>query len=151
MNAYRNASFVGFVLMLFGLVIVGYGAYHLKDYWNLEENAVRTTGTVIEIGNNGPMYKFPIIEFTAQDGKTYRFKRDLELNMDFFDYTIGQTVNVIYDTSNPNNARLDQFWDKHFLHIFLGGFGVFLFLFGWIFRRIMLGKAKRYDERANRR
>jgi hypothetical protein len=37
MNGFRNASYVGFVLYLIGLVVIGYGLFNLSIEKNLDE------------------------------------------------------------------------------------------------------------------
>ncbi|MCP4442420.1 MAG: DUF3592 domain-containing protein [Aureispira sp.] len=145
MNAYKNVSYVGFVIFFFGVVVAIYGFSFLLTQQDLEANAVRVQGTVVDI-NKKAIYRSPYVKFTTLDGQDITFLADLEVNVDFFDYTVGQTVDVIYHKDNPNKAKIDTFWQNNFEQVFLGGFGLFLMLFGFIMRRIFLGKAKRYEQ-----
>lgn len=146
MNAYKNVSYVGFVIFFFGILITCYGFSFLLTQQNLEANAISVKGTVVDI-NEKAIYRSPFVKFTTLEGKEITFLAQLEVNVDFFDYTIGQEVDVIYHEDNPNQAKIDTFWQNNFEQVFLGGFGLFLMLFGFIMRKIFLGKAKRYEQR----
>lgn len=142
MNAYKNVSYVGFVIMLFGLIVAAYGFSFLLSQQDLEANSVRVKGEIVDI-NEKAIYRSPFVKFRTLEGQEITFLAELEVNVDFFDYSIGQEVDVIYHKDNPNQAKIDTFWQKNFGQVFLGGFGVFLILFGFIMRKIFLGKAKR--------
>jgi hypothetical protein len=144
MNAYKTASFVGIVIALFGVVIAIYGFRFLLERNDLQKNGVRVKGKVIEIAENGPMYRMPVVEFKTLEGKKSMFQSRLQINKSMFTYMVGQEVNVMYMKDNLKNAEIDAFWEQNFPQIFLGCFGVFLFLFGFILRGIFLRKAKKY-------
>ncbi len=144
MNAYRNVSFVGFVIMGFGIIISIYGFSFLQTQNDLEDNGVRVKGTVFDI-NEKAIYRSPFVKFTTLEGEEIQFLSELEVNVDMFPYTIGQEVDVIYHKDNPNNAKIDAFWENNFAQLFLGGFGVFLILLGWFIRRHFLKKAAQYN------
>lgn len=145
MNAYKNASYVGFVIMIFGLIIAGYGFSFLLELRNLDSNGVKVKGTVVDINENA-IYRSPYVKFTTSEGREITFLSELEVNKDMFSYYVGQEVNVIYNKENPTDAKIDAFWERNFPQLFLGCFGVVLLFIGFLIRRIMLGKAKRFDE-----
>lgn len=145
MNAYKNASYVGFVIMIFGLIIAGYGFSFLLELRNLDSNGVKVKGTVVDINENA-IYRSPYVKFTTLEGREITFLSELEVNKDMFSYYVGQEVNVIYNKENPTDAKIDAFWERNFPQLFLGCFGVVLLFIGFLIRRIMLGKAKRFDE-----
>jgi hypothetical protein len=144
MNAYRNASYVGFVLSVFGAVIAVYGFSFLLELQNLDANGVVVKGVVFDISEKA-IYRAPYVKFKTLEGKEYMFLSDLDQNKDLFPYTIGQEVDVIYNKDNPGEARINNFWERNFAQIFLGIFGVFLFLFGFFVRWQFLRKAKKYS------
>lgn len=144
MNAYRNASYVGFVLSIFGTIIAIYGFSFLLQLQELDANGATAKGTVFQIDANA-IYRSPWVVFKTPDGKEYRFLSELEQNKDLFPYVIGQEVEVIYNKNNPREARINAFWERNFAQIFLGIFGVFLMLFGLFVRWQFLRKAKKYD------
>lgn len=143
MNTYKRVSFVGIVLFIFGIIIAIYGFSFLTEDNKLGENGETVKGKVIDIRKKA-IYRSPIVSFTTKEGKTYTFVSRMEVNVDLFDYKIGQEVDVIYDKTNPTNAQIDAFLERNFPQLFLGGFGAFLMLFGLIFRWIFIRKAKKY-------
>lgn len=46
MDAYRNASYLGFVLYFIGIVLFLYGFYHLSIEKDLDAKGIKTTGEV---------------------------------------------------------------------------------------------------------
>ncbi|MCU0438994.1 MAG: DUF3592 domain-containing protein [Raineya sp.] len=144
MNAYKNASYVGFVISILGLIIAIYGFSFLLKLEDLDANGIKVKGTVIEIEEKA-IYRSPRVKFKTLEGNEYTFISDLDQNKDLFNYTIGQEVEVIYHKNDPQNARINAFWERNFGQIFLGIFGVFLMLFGLFVRWRFLQKAKKYN------
>jgi len=144
MNAFKLASNVGFVIFAFGVAVAIYGFSFLLEQNDLEANAEKVKGTVIEMVQNGPMYLSPMVRFTTLDGKEITFKSDLDLNKSLTPYFVGQEVDIIYHKDNPYNAKIDTFIENNFGQLFLGFFGVFLMIFGLIFRKMMLRNAEKY-------
>lgn len=144
MNAFKLASNVGFVIFAFGIAVAIYGFSFLMAQNDLETNAEKVKGTVIEMAQNGPMYLSPVVRFTTLEGKEITFKSDLDLNKDLTPYSVGQEVDIIYHKDNPSNAKIDTFIENNFGQLFLGIFGVFLMIFGLIFRKMMLRNAAKY-------
>lgn len=144
MNAFKIASNVGFVIALAGLGVTWYGFRFLLETNDLQKNGIKTKGKVTEIHQNGPMYRMPVVEFKTKEGKKHRFESRLQVNHLMFKYVVGQEVEVIYHKSDFKNCEINAFWEQNMPQIFLGSFGVFLFLFGLLFRWLMLRKAKKY-------
>lgn len=144
MNAYKNASYVGFVLSVFGLVIAVYGFSFLLQQNELNENGIVVKGTIFQIEEKA-IYRSPWVKFKTLEGKEYIFLSELEQNKDLFPYVVGQEVEVIYHKDNPLNAKINAFWEKNFAQIFLGIFGVFLVFFGFFVRWQFLRKARKYS------
>jgi hypothetical protein len=143
MNAYKRVAFVGIVLFLFGVVIAIYGFSFLMEDNELSENGVVVTGKVIDI-NQKDIYRSPFVEFTTLEGEKITFLSHLDVNVDLFQYQIGDEVEVIYNKNNPKHAQINAFWERNTAQLYLGFLGVFLMLFGLFFRRRMLKKAKKY-------
>ncbi len=143
MNAYKNASFIGIVIFFFGVVITGYGFSFLLEKEALDANGVRVKGTVISIEQKA-IYRSPVVEFRTLEGKKVTFMSDVDINVDFFDYKVGQEVDVIYDKDKPRKAKIDTFWQRNVAQVYLGCLGLFLMLLGWFLRRFFLKKAKKY-------
>jgi hypothetical protein len=144
MNAYKNAAYVGFVLSIFGVVITVYGFSFLLKLNELDANGVIVKGTVFQIEEKA-IYRSPWVKFKTLEGKEYMFLSELEQNKDLFPYVIGQEVEVIYNKNNPQDGRINAFWERNFGQIFLGIFGIFLIFFGFFVRWQFLRKAKKYN------
>ena len=144
MNAYKSASFVGIILFLFGIIIAIYGFSFLLEDNALTENGVIVKGKVIDI-NKKAIYRSPFVKFKTEEGEEFTFLSKLEVNVDLFQYQIGQEVEVIYNKENPKQAEINAFWERNVAQVYLGWLGVFLMLFGLFFRRRMLKKAKKYS------
>ncbi len=143
MNAYKRVAFVGIVLFLFGVIIAIYGFSFLMEDNELSENGVVVTGKVIDI-NQKDIYRSPFVEFTTLEGEKITFLSHLDVNVDLFQYQIGDEVEVVYNKNNPKHAQINAFWERNTAQLYLGFLGVFLMLFGLFFRRRMLKKAKKY-------
>jgi len=113
---YKRVSYVGFVIMLFGVAVAIYGFSFLLEQNDLEANGVRVKGTVIEI-NEKAIYRSPFVQFATLEGEEITFLSDLEVNHMMFDYMIGQEVNVIYHKDDPHNAKMMLF-GKHISRMF---------------------------------
>ena len=143
MNAYKTASYVGFVILIFGTIIAIYGFSFLLKQNDLEANGVIVKGTVFEIEHKA-IYRSPWVRFKTLEGQEIIFKSELEQNVDFFPYEVGQEVEVIYHKENPKRAKINAFWESNFEQIFLGIVGVFLMLFGMFIRWLFLKKSRKY-------
>lgn len=144
MNAYKNASFIGIVIFIAGIVITIYGFSFLLKQNELEANGVIVKGVVIDIAKKD-FYRSPIVQFTTKDNQTYTFRSQLDVTKDLFTYEIGQEVDVIYHKDDPGNAKIHAFWEGNVAQLYLGILGIGLMIFGFIFRRSMLKKAKKYE------
>jgi hypothetical protein len=139
MNAYKNASYAGLVICLFGIIITVYGFSFLLQQNELETNGIRVKGTVVDI-NEKAIYRSPFVKFETTEGDEFTFLSEFEVNVDLFTYFIGQEVDVIYNKENPSQAKIDAFWESNFEQGYLGILGVFLILFGWFWRKFLLKK-----------
>ncbi len=146
MNAYRNVSFVGFVIMAVGIVLGIYGFSFYEEKTDLFDNGIKTKGEVIEISENA-IYRSPIVRFTTEEGREITFLSKYEVALDFFKYKVGDQIDVVYHRDDPNNCEVDGTFENHFLHTYVIGFGVFLLLLGFWIRRHYSRKADELDAR----
>lgn len=147
MNAFRNASYVGFVLYMLGLVTAGYGLYNLTIEKKLDQVGEKAQGKVYDLAVIEP-YRKAMVEFKTSKGKTVRFEDKLFWNHSFEKYKKGQVVEVLYDPKDPiRTAVINEFFQRAtapWWPVIVGGI---VFLVGFILRRIMLRKAKELDAR----
>jgi len=61
---------------------------------------------------------FPLVEFQATDGRTYRIKGDIGLNEE---WPLGQAVQLRYRLANPQHATIAKAWQRLlFACVFMG-------------------------------
>ena len=142
MGAYRAVSYVGIVIFLLGGVVAVYGLTFWLEVEDLKKNGIKAEGTVYEIGQKA-IYRFPFVKFKTKEGKEIMFKSQLEVNMDLFQYKIGDKVTVIYHKDDPNNVRIDGFWEKNIERLYLGVLGAIVMMVGLIVRWRFARKARR--------
>ena len=111
-----------------------------------EEECLVVKGKVVDI-NHKDFYRAPFVEFTTLEGEKITFLSPLDVNVDMFQYEIGQEVEVIYNKDNPKHAQINAFWERNTAQMYLGFLGIFLMIFGLLFRRGMKRKAKRWKEK----
>jgi len=145
MNAYKNASFVGIVIFIAGIIVTIYGFSFLLKQNELEANGIIVKGTVIDIAKKD-FYRSPVVQFKTKDNQTYTFRSELDVNKDLFTYAIGDKVDVIYHKDDPGNAKINAFWESNVAQMYLGILGVFLMIFGFFLRLGLMKKARKYEE-----
>jgi len=113
-------------LLLGWVALIGGFAWGIRNYY-IYRDAVETEGTVVEVYtyNNWVGIKpysktsksWPIIEFTASNGKKYRFEGHLSTG------ALGYKETVLYSVSNPKYATVSSFsylWLPSVVSCFIG-------------------------------
>lgn len=145
MNAYKNASFAGIILYLFGIVLIIYGLANQGIEKNLDQEGLIAKGKVYELHVVEP-YRQAMVEFTTTDGRTVKFLDKLFWNQDFEKYKVGQEVEVIYNPADPEGtATINDFFQRNTAPWWPFIVGLVVILVGWIMRKSMLKKAKIYE------
>ncbi len=131
---------------LFGLILLGLSVYLYIDFNNINiSNAAEAKGKVIKLYNarssrlrSKPLASdnyssfLPIVQFKTQSGKQIEFTDkwgDIEAQ-----YSVGEIVDVIYDSIEPNNAQIKRDNSLESIHFFLFGLGVFLIFFPKLYK-----------------
>lgn len=150
MNGFRNASYAMFVLMLAGLVVIGYGLYNLSLEKEFDRKGEMAYGIVYELAVTEP-YRQAMVQFATKDGKIVHFLDKLYWNHSFEKYKVGQQVSVIYDPADPEKtATIDEFFQRNtapWWPVIVGGIAFFA---GLILRISLLKKARQFDMNKNR-
>ena len=117
---------IGTFLLILGAVFLVVAVWRLFVEATFIDLATKTVGTVIAASSNA---RIPTVEF-ASGSDSFRF---VPVSSDsFHHYSVGDSVLVLYLSSNPDVAKLNQF-----LHLwstsaaFLLG-AVFAIIFGWL-------------------
>lgn len=103
---------------------VGLGALTAGLVWGskryqLHKNGVPVKGTVVELSESSSTDDdgerttsiYPVVEFTPADGRARRFRGSTGSSSP--DYSVGQSVDVVYHREDPDQAQLadfSQFW-----------------------------------------
>lgn len=112
--------------------IVGVSAFFLYFlmviWWPRATGTV--TGNVTDLrSTDGTEYAyFPLIEFQAADGKTYKTKGDMGLNDE---WPVGQKIELRYRAANPNHTSTAKWWQRLIFSAVFIGFAVALW-YAWL-------------------
>ena len=125
----RKRRAAGVVLALAVALLVA-GAATLLHTMRFVQGAERTTGTVIDLSedfssDDGTVY-YPVVRFTTAEGRTVEFRSSTGSSPP---PDVGDRVEVLYDSDDPQDAQLSGFFDLWLWPIAFGvlaiGFGAF--------------------------
>ncbi len=108
--------------LLLGLGLLAGAGQMFSNTRQLISTAVKAQGTVVDFQrrfSKGGSSKYPVIEFATASGEIRRFTTS-----GAGDYTKGEAVEVLYDVSEPTNARVNVFIELWLGSLALGGFGL---------------------------
>ena len=110
-------SLVGGLLALIGVVLF----IRTRTYIS---QAQRVKGTVIKMvysTSNGGGYA-PVYQFKTLDGQNIVIQDSLSSNPPRFQ--VGQEIDVLYESENPQKARINKWMNLYFVPVLLGGMGL---------------------------
>ena len=120
----RVLVWVGGIFGALGLVFVAIAGWAYLNDRSFAETAVHAQGWVVEMndtgGSDGYSYT-PVIEFRDADGTLHRFASGVSSNPPR--YSIGESVEVLYQPGAPDEAVIDEFLDRFLLPAIFGGLG----------------------------
>lgn len=122
-----------FAFFLPGALSVGYSTILITNTVRLASEGTRSTGIISKYERQENMRRVgrrfcPVVEF-SHDGRVHQFTDDW-CNKSQKQHPPGSTVNVIFKTSNPANARIDEFMALYGRSLFIGVIGVPFLLLG---------------------
>ncbi len=124
---------VGVIFGVIGIAMLAGGAYtryttaaEIRTF--LPAEGVVTGNVASRSGRNNSLSYAAQVRFTTQDGSTVNFKESFSANPPA--HQVGDKVKVLYDPSNYQNARVDDFMNTWFLPLLLGGMGLIFGLIG---------------------
>jgi hypothetical protein len=114
------------VFLLAGLGMLGGAGYRFVDTRHAIATAARADGTVIDLivshdSDDGDVY-YPHVRFVTPAGESVEFTGSFGSNPAGFD--VGEPVEVLYDASSPNVARINTIFQLWFVPIMLTGMGL---------------------------
>jgi hypothetical protein len=130
-----------------GAVLLFLGIRNFVRTRRFVSRASSATGTVTEVRTrtstshtgDGPRmrtYRYPVVRFQSQDGRTVEFES--ETGTSSFSQGPGEQVEVIYDPLRPEEARIKSFMMLWFVPLIFSVVGFFMFAFGALFGLIAL-------------
>jgi hypothetical protein len=139
----NGCLWVGLNLMF--ALFLGIGGWYGWGSYSLSTTGGHANGTVVDMDesndDDGTTYA-PIVDYEV-DGQTFEMKSGSYSSPPA--YHVGQKVKILYNLADPNQARIDNFWELWLLPIIFIGLAV---PFGVIFNGVMLfGLVKRLANR----
>jgi hypothetical protein len=125
--------FVGGLSLLMGVILLGGGAYVLLKRQRTPENRSAATGVVVELRKvYSPRYYVwrPVVEFQTQYGQVIQFQATHGTRPSL--YSVGQSVKVLYDPRQPEQAEIDSWLTRWFVPGLMLGFGALWLIVGLI-------------------
>lgn len=117
------------------------GHFFIKATQEFLKYAVATEGTVVELvrsrSSDSTTYS-PVVQFKTQGGSIVEFTSSSGSNPP--SYSKGEVVEVLYQESSPEQAKINGFFSLRGASTILGGIGSVFFLVG--FSIILLGSLK---------
>lgn len=123
------SKWIGGIFLFFGLVMLSVGCYIFYTNYTFAQTAVPVTGKVVDFdisystdddGNTSTMYS-GVFEY-EYNGEMYRHTGEVASSSP--DYDEGEEVEILIDPNNPNHALVNTFWDRWFVILIVGFFGV---------------------------
>ncbi|OMH38925.1 DUF3592 domain-containing protein [Motiliproteus sp. MSK22-1] len=127
----KAVSIIKYVFTLIGLGML-VGAFFLYQSTNeFLKDALTTEGTVVELirsrSTDSTTYR-PVVRFITRGGSAVEFTSSAGSNPP--SYSTGETVEVLFHESSPENAKINGFFSLWGGAVILGGMGAVFFLVG---------------------
>jgi hypothetical protein len=134
-QSFRKVIIRAFIAGGVGLSVVAIGlSIHTALYLRTAQSA---SGTVVQLrtmNNDDGVFYAPVFSFVAADGTAYTISSNTGSNPP--DFRIGERVNVLYEKSNPENAKINSVRQLWLIEIVFGIMGPVLALAGFVVLRI---------------
>jgi hypothetical protein len=132
-------------LNLVWIILLGVAVYVGRGSWELKQKGASATGTVVslrevdETDNTGVTYA-PVISYAVQ-GHTYTYESSNSSDPPAYD--VGEKVALLYQPDDPEEVRVNSWFDLWFLPAMLGGAGVVVAIVSLV---MMVGAIRRRRE-----
>lgn len=127
----RTISIVKYAFTMGGLGMLIGAFFIYKNTQDFLKDALTTEGTVIELvrsrSSDSTTYR-PVVEFKTQGGSRVEFTSSSGSNPP--GYSKGEVVEVLYQESSPEQAKINGFFSLWGASTILGGIGSVFFLVG---------------------
>lgn len=117
-------------LVIIPLIFIAIGGVFLFFSVSRLSNQSTATGVVVDVDrstdSDGDTSYRPVIEFVADDGRTYLFTGRIGSSSR---PQVGRSIDVLYDPADPNGATEKTFSNLWLFPILFGGFGILILIF----------------------
>jgi hypothetical protein len=115
-----------------GICLLVYCYYSVQETKASIRNGVTTQAVVVRLqethGHKSGTSYAPVFTFMTEDGHPYTLTSRVSSNPP--SYKVGQVATVYYPHGQPQNAKLDSFFDLWFTQLIVGFFGFVITLIG---------------------
>jgi hypothetical protein len=119
MNVFK---FLGGIFFAIGAAFLLAAFFVWRSSAGFSAHASPADGVVVDlVGIGSSRGLAPVVEFTASDGRKVKITGSVSSSPPA--YSRGEHVHVLYESANPQNARLDSFMETWFLPLLFGGLG----------------------------
>lgn len=109
--------YVLFLFLFLGICFLGVAIYAFVSHRNFMASATKAEGRVINLQANRKGSKAPIVEYADATGAAHFYYHNVYTTPSAYD--LGETVEIYFDPSNPEDATM-------------GGFSVLTVVFGFL-------------------
>lgn len=128
----KTLRIIGAVVLLSALVTLALSAFFYQRARNFVRDAIRADGKVVRVverpSSDSATLFYPVYTFRDAEGQ----EREVYSSTGSFppSHSVGDTVALLYQPEQPNDAKTDDFLSLWGLPAILGGAGVFDLLIG---------------------
>lgn len=133
----KTISIVKYVFLLVGCGLLIGAVFLFKDTQSFLKIAARTDGKVVDLvafestdtdDNRRSVTYAPVVEFLTKEGEKITFTSSTRSYPP--SYSRGEAVEIFYLPSNPEKAKIDDFFSLWGIAVVFGGLGIVFFLTG---------------------
>jgi hypothetical protein len=138
------------IFLALGVTFSGLTIYFVRDTQAFVERGVAVRGEVVDLnrersisGSPGSGVYHPIVKYTTTVGEQRTFRGMNGSSPP--SYRVGEAVDVLYDRTNPVDARIASFWSLWLIQSMFGVLGAVFSLIGGgvFFARVMMARQAR--------
>jgi hypothetical protein len=138
----RTLNLICGLFLAFGVTFSGLTTYFVRDTQSFVERGVAVRGEVVDLtwerripGLSGSGVYHPIVKYTTTAGEPRTFRSMNGSSPP--SYRVGEAVDVLYDRTDPADARIASFWSLWLVQII---FGVLAAVFSLIGGGVLLAR-----------
>lgn len=128
----KNRVIGGYFLLLSAVVLLGIAAISSCLNWNFIHSAIFAKGIVVQMrerrGQDGNITYAPVVSFKDANNRVHIIEAHSSSSPP--SHQLGDVVPVLYRNGEPENGRINEFFEMWGIAAFSGGFGILDFLIG---------------------